>query len=784
MREAQELRKVLEEDLKAGKDLTSELKEAFKKADKMLKQFELKRVQLDKALVRYFCGLRAILIDQNKCWSDRSCSRDLHNELGNEFHCLFNVNFMQLSNYNSYFVNVQSEKEGITYDPEIERTLHRCLRASKQGRAESAEMAEQRTMMDYAKPTLTGAASSIVRPAIVANNFKIKLAIIQMFQNTVQFCGLAHEDPNTHIANFLEICDTFKHNGVSDDVVRLRLFPFSLKDKVKTWLSSLPARSISTWDEMASRFLSKYFPPSKIAKMRNDITTFSQQDGESLYESWERYKELLRKVPHHGLPVWLQVQTFYNELTEANKTIMDATAGGSINNKTPEVAHALIEEMTANNYQWHSERAQVRRQPELHNVDTYTTLSAQIDALSKKIYEMQLAGTHVQTVACEWCGGGHISTECQVRNQFMQSPKQVDFVGNLQRQQGNQYPRAFNPGWRNHPNLSWQNQNAVKPFPQNFNQPENKSNLEELMTKFIASAETRFQNQEASIKNLETQVGQLAQMISSRVQGALPSNTEANPREQVQAITLRSGKELQEVEKKAKEEDALAQMPHYTKFLKEILANKGKLGDVATVAMNEECSPILLNKLPQKLKDPGSFTIPCTIGSLKINKALCDLGANINLMSYSVFKKLGLGEPQPTRVALQLPDRSIKHPRGIIEDVLVKVDKFIFPVDFIVLDMEEDVDVPLILGRPFLATGKATVDVQQGQLSLKIQDEEVIFKMSDAMKHAPSSDDSCYMIDVIDYAVGGCFQVNGQRLKPYVADGALPTPSTVYLDVH
>uniref|UniRef100_A0A1U7ZJM9 Uncharacterized protein LOC104590929 n=1 Tax=Nelumbo nucifera TaxID=4432 RepID=A0A1U7ZJM9_NELNU len=142
--------------------------------------------------------------------------------------------------------------------------------------------------------------------------------------------------------------------------------------------------------------------------------------------------------------------------------------------------------------------------------------------------------------------------------------------------------------------------------------------------------------------------------------------------------------------------DALAQMPYYAKFLKEILVNKRKLGDVAIVALNEECSAILLNKLPQKL----------------IKKALCDLGASINLMPYSIFKKLGLGEPQPTRVALQLANRSIKHPRGIIEDVLVKVDKFIFPVDFIVLDMEEDIDVPHILGRLFLATGKTMIDVQ------------------------------------------------------------------------
>ncbi|XP_010242052.1 PREDICTED: uncharacterized protein LOC104586489 [Nelumbo nucifera] len=612
-------------------------------------------------------------------------------------------------------------------------------------------MAEPRTMMDYAKPTLTGAASSIVRLAIAANNFEIKPVIIQMIQNTVQFCGMAHEDPNSHIANFLEICDTFNHNGA------------------KAWLNSLPAGSIATWDEMASRFLSKYFPPSKTAKMRNDITTFFQQDGESLYESWERYKELLRKVPHHGLPIWLQVQTFYDGLTEANKTIRDAVAGGSINNKTPEVAHALIEEMTANNYQWHSRRAQVRKQHGLHNVDTYTALSVQIGALSKKIDEMQMAAMHVQFVTCDWCGGGHISTACQVGNQFRQSTEQVDFVGNFARQQGNQYHHAFNLGWRGYPNQSWPNQHGPKPFPQNFHQLEKKSNLEELMTKFIASTETRFQNQEASIKNLENQVGQLAQMISAIIPGTLPSNTKVNPREQVQAITLRSGKELPKVEKKAragnkadatietknkKEEqsepqqerhqqpqvpfpnrlkqhklekefgkflevfkslhidipfsDALAQMPHYAKFLKEILANKRKLGDVATVALNEECSAILLNKLPQKLKDPGSFTIPCTIGSLKIEKALCDLGASINLMPYSVFKKLGLGEHQPTRVALQLADRSIKHPRGIIEDVLVKVDKFIFPVDFIVLGMQEDVDVPLILGRPFLATRKVS----------------------------------------------------------------------------
>ena len=136
--------------------------------------------------------------------------------------------------------------------------------------------------------------------------------------------------------------------------------------------------------------------------------------------------------------------------------------------------------------------------------------------------------------------------------------------------------------------------------------------------------------------------------------------------------------------------------------------------------LTEECSAILQKKLPQKVKDPGSFTIPCTIGKSSFDKALCDLGASINLMPLSVFKKLGLGEVKPTTISLQLADRSLTYPRGVIEDVLVKVDKLIFPADFIVLDMEEDKDIPIILGRPFLATGNAIINVPKGELSLQV----------------------------------------------------------------
>ncbi|KAM6584068.1 hypothetical protein CsatB_011070 [Cannabis sativa] len=155
-------------------------------------------------------------------------------------------------------------------------------------------------------------------------------------------------------------------------------------------------------------------------------------------------------------------------------------------------------------------------------------------------------------------------------------------------------------------------------------------------------------------------------------------------------------------------------MPRYVKFMKKILSKKRKLEDYETVALTEECSAILQKKLPPKLKDPGSFNIPCSIGGSVETKALCDLGASINLMPLSVFKRLGLGKAKPTTVTLQLADRSLTHPRGIIEDVLVKVGKFIFPADFLILDMEEDSTIPIILGRPFLATGRALIDVQKG----------------------------------------------------------------------
>ncbi|XP_016690342.2 uncharacterized protein [Gossypium hirsutum] len=179
-------------------------------------------------------------------------------------------------------------------------------------------------------------------------------------------------------------------------------------------------------------------------------------------------------------------------------------------------------------------------------------------------------------------------------------------------------------------------------------------------------------------------------------------------------------------------------MPNYVKFMKNILSKKEWLSEYETVALTKECTAFLQNKLALKLKDPKSFTIPCKIGESYCCKALCDLRANINLMPKSIFKFLGIGEVKATIVTLQLANRSLAYPKGKIEYVLVRVDKFSFLTNFIVLVFEVDKEVSIILGRPFLATGRMWIDVQQGELTVRVQDNKVMFNVLKVMKFLDS----------------------------------------------
>ncbi|KAG9444839.1 hypothetical protein H6P81_016179 [Aristolochia fimbriata] len=169
------------------------------------------------------------------------------------------------------------------------------------------------------------------------------------------------------------------------------------------------------------------------------------------------------------------------------------------------------------------------------------------------------------------------------------------------------------------------------------------------------------------------------------------------------------------------------------------------------VTSNPNAPRSTLNQLPTKLKDPGCFTIPCEFENFKFIKVLCDLGASINLMPLSICRKLNLGELKETNIMLQFADRSTKKPNGLIEDVLVRIGKFIYPCDFVVLDTKVDWELLLILGRPFLATAAVLIDVKQGKLTLRLNDEEIMFDIKQATKRPFNScDDTCYFIDVID----------------------------------
>nr|XP_017239488.1 PREDICTED: uncharacterized protein LOC108212272 [Daucus carota subsp. sativus] len=323
--------------------------------------------------------------------------------------------------------------------------------------------------------------------------------------------------------------------------------------------------------------------------------------------------------------------------------------------------------------------------------------------------------------------------------------------------------------------------------------------------------ESRIDQIASSQKMLKMQIGQIANKVGVREQGSLPSQPDVNVNEHCKAITLRSGRELPEVKapqlndatlppKKRKsyqttvkiaekiEDEPKDETPpkakvkqyvppltfpqsltnqklekQYEEFLKmfrEIhisipFANalaQMPLYAVDTISLNEECSAVIQRKIPPKLKDPGSFSLPCSIGKVGVKRALCDLGASVSLMPYSIYKRLGLGELRKTRISLQLADRTIKYPLGVLEDVLVNVDKFVIPCDFIILEMNEDVEIPIILGRPFLATAGASIDVKAGKLALNVGEEKVEFDLDQIMK-APSLETESFAVNIVEEVV-------------------------------
>ncbi|XP_027357518.1 uncharacterized protein LOC113866919, partial [Abrus precatorius] len=656
-----------------------------------------------------------------------------------------------------------------------------------------------------------------------------------------RFHGLVGEDPHKHLKEFHIVCSTMRPQGVPEEHVKLKAFPFSLMDAAKDWLYYLPPGSIASWDNLKRLFLEKFFPASRAASIRKEICGIRQLERETLYEYWERFKRLCASCPHHQINDQLLIQYFYEGLHPMDRSMIDAASGGALVDKTPIAAQNLIENMAANSQQFATRQnscvtrnvseVQVAESSKIeHKLDELASMVKQLASMQKSAAASSSAPPPIPAMLCGICSAtDHYTDSCptlQESDTLEGNPQayaaniytnKFPFPNSQQQPNWDLSSNRYNPGWRNHPNLRWE---------------KNEPSLEELMKQLTMNNITFQQRTEASIKTLENQMGQLASSLNqmqSQGSGNLPAQTVANPKN-VSAITLRSGKVMQEPtvskekgdlkcapstvdlngEEKVQEQpeptsaqpkaaenvdrpiplpfpqkviqpskkieeaekeiletfrkvevnipllDAIKQIPKYAKFLKDLCTHRRRLKGNEKVNMGRNVSALFEKQrstMPEKCKDPGTFTIPCIIGNNMIENAMLDLGASINVMPLSIFTSLSLGPLQPTGVVIQLANRSITNPAGIVEDVLVRVNDLIFPADFYILDMQEGESVkgaaPIILGRPFLKTARTKIDVHAGTLTMEFGDSIVRFNILDAMKH-PLEEHSVFQIDLLD----------------------------------
>ncbi|XP_071940068.1 uncharacterized protein [Coffea arabica] len=690
----------------------------------------------------------------------------------------------------------------LVYDPEVEKAARRRRQETKRQKEghlfaanESAEdevsMANNQTLRELAAPELTHQPLCITFPALAENTaFELKSGLIQLLPS---FHGLSGEEPHKHVKEFEVVCSSMKPPRVTEEQIRLRAFPFSLKDTAKDWLYYLPAGSITTWAQLKKKFLEKFFPASRAASLRKEICGIKQYPGESLYEYWERFNKLCTRCPQHQISEQLLIQYFYEGLQSTDRSIVDAASGGALANKTPREAWELIEAMAENSQQFGFRESNPPRR--VNEVET-SSLQQQLSELTSVVRQLAMRDAP-RVKVCGICTSmDHCTDSCPILQE--DGAEQVNMAGDVPapRRQYDPYSNTYNPGWRDHPNLSYGNrqQNAFPNRPPGFHQPwqpksqpsssNSGSSLEDLVknlattTTNLATTTTQLQQEirflaantaqlqqdtKADKKDQDVRISQLATAINrleSHVYGKLPSQPEVNPRN-VSTMTLRSGKELEGLERTKKVEkekeilnvfrkiqvnipllDAIKQVPKYAKFLKDLCVNKRKLRGDERVMVGENVSAVLQRKLPPKCGDSGMFAIPCKIGHSSIKNAMIDLGASINVMPKSIYDSLNLGPLKETGIIIQLADRTCAYPDGIVEDVLVQVDGLIFPSDFYVLYMD-DRSAPnsslIILGRPFLSTAQTKIDVSKGTLTMKFDGETVHFNIFDTMKHPVNS---------------------------------------------
>ncbi|GKA47194.1 reverse transcriptase domain-containing protein, partial [Tanacetum coccineum] len=389
-----------------------------------------------------------------------------------------------------------------------------------------------RSMEELCQPSINGRGGPIAPIPIQATDFGLRHHMIQQVQNTCQFHGLPRDDANRHIDKFLEVTQHMKQNGVSDDALRLSLFPYSLTHHATAWYDRLPRNSIHSFDDMMRKFLSKYFPPSMVTKLRNEIIKFRQEPNESLFEAWERYKLSIDRCPNHNMLLVTQIDTFYNGLTLRHRDTINVAAGETFMQKTPKECYKLIENMTNHHNHWDTSATRDETSRTISSTTTTESLKVvrQLEMMNTNFLDKMRQIQSVKSVSpkCETCGGPHSFTECPAVDGYTQEAAHAT-TGN------------HNSGAQVGP--SNELTNYMKSIEATLRDMLTQmTNMKmELRNEFKSSLDTRtnkIENQNNQIMNMLNNLTMLKQSPSSS--RSLPSNTVANPRGDVKAISTRS----------------------------------------------------------------------------------------------------------------------------------------------------------------------------------------------------------------------------------------------------
>ncbi|XP_010247770.1 PREDICTED: uncharacterized protein LOC104590728 [Nelumbo nucifera] len=572
----------------------------------------------------------------------------------------------------------------------------------------------ERTLRELAAPILNQQPLCIEYPTLEVA-FELKSGLVQLL---LVFHGFPGEDPHKHFKEFHVVCSSMKPQGMIEEQVKLIAFSFTLRDKAKDWLYILPPGSIRTWDEMNRVFLDKYFPASRAANIRKEICGIRQSSDETLYEYWERFKQLCASCPQHQIPEQLLIQYFYEGLQPMDRSMVDADSGGALANKTPEVAWQLISNMVENSQQF-GERTDgaIRRVNEV----SHSNLESQISDLTFLV--RQLAARQLRTTkVCGICSiPGHPTDMCSsVQDESMQQVNAVGgFPGQPQRKY-DPYSNYYNPGWRDHPNLSYGNQGGPQRFqPQAFNrqppiptltqaqnQPSSSSmsldeivkDLSQLTSQKKVDEEQKEEDEQDPLESSnKVKPDSPLPKISNAIVPPFPSRLEKSNKEEYEQEVLET---FRKVEINIPLLDAIKKISKYAKFLNELCTNKRKLRGDEKVRVGENVSAIIKRTLPEKRADPSMLTLPCVIGKKRIEHAMLDLGASINFMQYSIYCALNFGPLKETRVVIQLADHSSTYPEGIVEDVLApKLEWKILPNHLKYAYLGDEETLPVIIAK-------------------------------------------------------------------------------------